>query len=125
MLPSSTTSGLSELESDVVSFSTMPVHCWRSNCTSSFGCSALNWATALATTGSGVSPPLSQRRTVVALATAGAMASTAAPASPIIAVLVLVTCLYPLYVSVATAGQVGEAARFGPGHVIRSRRAPG
>ena len=46
VLPSSTTSGLSLLESDVVSFSTMPVHCWRSNVTFAFGCSLVNSAIA-------------------------------------------------------------------------------
>jgi hypothetical protein len=46
VLPSSTTSGLSLLDSAVVSFSTMPVHCWRSNFTSASGCCFLNSATA-------------------------------------------------------------------------------
>jgi hypothetical protein len=47
VLPSSITSGLSLLDSAVVSFSTSPVHCWRSSWTSSLGCCCLNWAIAV------------------------------------------------------------------------------
>ena len=46
VLPSSITSGLSLLDSAVVSFSTMPVHCWRSNVTFTSGWTLLNSAIA-------------------------------------------------------------------------------
>jgi hypothetical protein len=75
VLPNSTTSGLSLLDSDVVSFSTMPVHCWRSNLTSTSGWILLNSAIAKLTSSSGVSPPLSQSRIDSLASPAGSVAA--------------------------------------------------
>jgi hypothetical protein len=63
---SSTTSGLSSLDSAVVSRSTMPSHCWRSNSTVTPGWAVSNSAIADWTTSSGMSSPFSQSRSVAA-----------------------------------------------------------
>src|SRR6185295_11225492 len=55
-------SGLSLLDRAVVSFSTMPVHCCRSNVTLTSGCVLLNSPIANLTKSSGVSPPFNHSR---------------------------------------------------------------
>jgi hypothetical protein len=59
-------SGASLPDSDVVSFSTRPVHCWRSSSTVTLGWILAYSAIAYSTSSSGVSVPFSQRRIVSA-----------------------------------------------------------